>query len=157
FNVAAHRLHHFGRPIAPDCSRSAAQAGAITRLLRLVGFAEKRDIVATGTPGGAGWPAIHAGRGHSKDELSILVDVAGQHCLPLVFVLALVNRGHLRRFCQVEYRIACHNEESLCRVPNMGHPDLAVKTRFLSYACACGLRTVVSSHFYFSVLRHLMS
>jgi hypothetical protein len=43
----------------------------------------------------------------------------------------LIAVGHLRRFRQVEYRIGCHNVESIRRRFPVGHPDLAVKQYFL--------------------------
>jgi len=46
----------------------------------------------------------------------------------------VVAGGHLRYFRQVEYRIGCHDVESLGRQRQTGHPDLAVKATFLRYA-----------------------
>ena len=67
-DIAAHRLHHFRRAVAADRSGTAAQAGTVARFFGLVRLAEKGDVFPAGTPGGAGWPAVHAGRGNGKNE-----------------------------------------------------------------------------------------
>ena len=152
-NIAAYRLHHFGRAMAADRSGPAAQASTVASLLGLIGLGEKADVPAAGTPGGAGWPAVHASRGHGKNEASILAGVTGQNGLParvltlrvvlvvlslfgISLVAALVAAGHFYRLRQTEYRIGCHNVVSLGQRFPTDYPDLAVKAIFLRYAGA---------------------
>jgi hypothetical protein len=134
-NVAAHRFDHFDGAIASDRLGAAAQAGTVAGLLRLVRLSEKGYILAAGTPGRAGGPAVHARRGHGKHKLSILAGVTIENCLPvrtlMVIVAALIAAGHLRRFRQVEYRIGCHSVNSIRWHFQVGHPDLALKQYFL--------------------------
>jgi hypothetical protein len=139
-DVAAHGFHRFSRAVATCCFGPTTEAGAIAGMLRLVGFAKKGYVLAPWTPSGTGWPAIYSGRGHGKNEASILAGITGQNGLPVKalvdFIAALLAAGHFRRFRLVEYRIGGHNVESLRRPSPLDHPDLAVKAIFLSYAGA---------------------
>jgi hypothetical protein len=126
--------------VAADRSGSTAQAGAVSGLLGLIRLCEKRNVPAARSLGCAGRPAIHASRGHGENKLPILAAVTGQNRLPaqvLILVVislatALVSGGHLHHFRQVEYRIGCHNADSLEQGFLVDHPNLAVKAKFSS-------------------------
>jgi hypothetical protein len=141
FDIAAHRLHHFGGAVPPDGFGPAAKAGTEAGFFRLVRLAEEGHILTAGPPRWAGRPAIHAGRRDAENKFAILAGVTSHDRLPpqgLTFAaVALGAANHLRRFRQVEYRIGCHNVESLRLNSQVDHPDLAVKARFLN-RCYCG-------------------
>jgi len=62
-----------------------------------------------------------------------LIGIAGQDRLPLIRVRPIVDSaiviatGHVAYFGQIEYRIGCHNAQSLALGAGVDYPDLAVK------------------------------
>ena len=140
FDVAAHCLDGFRRLVAADGFGTAAQAGTIASFFRLVGLAKEGYILASRAARWARGPAIYAGRRHGKNELAVLVGVAPEDRLPPPAVIAVFRAGvsqcHFRCCSEVEYRIACHNVESLRPIPAVDYPVLAVKVKFVDDAGA---------------------
>jgi hypothetical protein len=141
-NVTANRLYRFEWAMTRDGFGPAAQASAVASLLSLMGLGKKSNVLAAGAPRRARWPAVHTGRRDRKNEPSVLAGVTRQNGLPaqistllfIALVAALVAGGHLHRFRQVEYRIACHNVVSLEQRFLADYPHLAVKATLLRYA-----------------------
>ena len=135
-NIAAHGFYR-SRRAAACCFGPAAQAGAITGLLGVIGLLKEGHVFPARATGRAGWPAVHASRRHGKNKITVLTGVTRQNRLPvmvlIVVVAALVADGRFPRFRQVEYRIGRHNDEILGRPSPADHPDLAVKATFLRY------------------------
>src|SRR5581483_2508709 len=130
-NVPANGLHHLLLRIAAEGTRAAAQAGAVAGFFRIIDSTKKGDVFTPRPTCRTGWPAINARRRHCKNKLSVLARVTIHHCLPL---LVFVKTRHLNWLCRVEYLSCVHNEQSLCGVVSVGHPDLAVKPLFRHYA-----------------------
>src|SRR5262249_10210068 len=72
-------------------ARLAAQAGAESRVLGLVGRGEEEDLAAIGSARRARGPAVDAGRAHRVDESPVGRRIARQDRLPL--------RAHVRLCC----------------------------------------------------------
>jgi hypothetical protein len=136
-DVAADALRHFGGTVTACSFGTAAEAGAISGLFCLIWLLEKGHILAAWTPGWARGTAIDGGGRNTKNEASMLAGVAGQNCLPQLFVLwgcaeVLLVAGHRGCVCQVEYRIGDHDDESLTGRVLVDYPHLAVKAIFLA-------------------------
>ena len=91
FDVTAHGLDHLELTIAINRSRTAPQAGSIAGLFSLVGLAEKLDVLAPRSFGGARGPAVHTGGRDGKDELTVVGCIPPRNRFPP----ALVKICHL--------------------------------------------------------------
>src|SRR5437016_7696222 len=107
FDVTADCLHHLQLTIAAERSRTAPQAGPIAGLFGLIGLAEKFDIFTLRSLSWTRGPAVNAGGGDGKDELTIVSRIPSQNRFPP----ALVEVCHFQLLSLVEYRTGRHNEK----------------------------------------------
>src|SRR5215469_6843824 len=82
FDVPANPLNGVGLRITARRSRLATQARAEACFLGIFRPKEEGDILTARTFRGAGWTAVDARAGHSKEELAIAAGVSRQHCIP---------------------------------------------------------------------------
>jgi hypothetical protein len=144
FEIAADSFHQLGLS-APAAAGAATQASAEPGMLGLFRVAEKAYVFPARAPGRACGAAIHSGRRDGEDKAAIASRVAVQNRLPAGIIVA----GHLI-FCLVEYRIGCHNGQSLDPGQKTGYLNVAVKANSLRPAFVCfpviaGRRFVSSS------------
>ena len=139
---AADGLDHLRLGIAGAGLGSAAQAGAIAGLLGEFGPREIRHILASRAARRARRSAVHASARDGEDEGTVMSSVTIDDGFPAAIVnrvsggrVACAAFGFARHcFCRfrVEYRIGCHNDESLGQVDAVDYPHLAVKRNVLT-------------------------
>jgi hypothetical protein len=67
----ADRFYAIGLGVPSERTRTAAQAGPVSRLFSRVRCPKELHILPPGPPCGARWPAVDAGRRNRKEELAI--------------------------------------------------------------------------------------
>src|ERR1700674_5415834 len=146
-NVPADSFDRIGLRITAEKLRTATQAGAVARLLRLIGTREEFHILASRTARRTRWPAIDASRRDGEDELSVVAAVARDHGVPALLVAQLGRLGirgrHFVDSFLCEYGIrpghweshvcSCHGKARVRRTPSSGLSESCGQSEELRY------------------------
>jgi len=136
FDEPANRLHAIGFRVPCKCLWTASQTGAISRLLGGDRCRKELDILPARTPCRTRRPAIHSGRRHCKNELTVLASIARNHGFPAWIVRTadlhrFGTRSHGFQAFRSEYGIRCHNKKRVGHGPRNGLSESCGQIEFV--------------------------